>query len=89
MGSETRARLGLAALLVATLFCFELLFVNGDYAAPALLAMLLAAGVAMIARRLGVPTIITLLVSTLLLTWYLALCSRRTEPSTVYRHPPP
>ncbi|MDQ5814752.1 MAG: DUF3488 and transglutaminase-like domain-containing protein, partial [Actinomycetota bacterium] len=73
MGSETRARIGLAALLVATLFCFELLFVNGDYAAPALLAMLLAVGIAMVARRLGVPTIITLLASTLLLTWYLTL----------------
>ena len=73
MGSETRARIGLAAMLVATLFCFELLFVNGDYAAPALLAMLLAVSVAMVARRLGVPTIITLPVSTLLLIWYLAL----------------
>ncbi|MGI8708856.1 MAG: transglutaminase TgpA family protein [Actinomycetota bacterium] len=87
MGSETRARIGLAALLVATLFCFELLFVNGDYAAPALLAMLLAVAIAMVARRLAVPTIITMLVSALLLVWYLALVFE--ARTTLYGLPTP
>ena len=56
MGSETRARIGLTALLVATLFCWELLFANADYVAPSLLGMVIAAGVAMAARRFGVQS---------------------------------
>lgn len=73
MGSETRARIGLTALLVATLFCWELLFANADYVAPALLGMGIAAGVAMIARRFGVPTIVTAMITSALLLCYLTL----------------
>ena len=73
MGSETRARIGLSTLLVATLFCWELLFANADYVAPALLGMVIAAGVAMVARRFGVPTIVTAMVTSVLLLCYLTL----------------
>ena len=72
MGSETRARLGLAALLVATLFCFEILFAQGTYAGPALLGMAIASGVAMLGRRLGLPASLTVVVSVSLLVMYVA-----------------
>ena len=73
MGSETRARIGLTALLIATLFCWELLFANADYVAPALLGMVIAAGIAMVARRFGIPTIITAVVTSAFLLCYLTL----------------
>jgi transglutaminase-like putative cysteine protease len=73
MGSESRARLGLAALLVATLASFEQLFARSDYFGPAFLGLLLAGGIAMGGRRLGAGTPATALVSAAALFWYLAL----------------
>ncbi|MGH2694227.1 MAG: transglutaminase TgpA family protein [Actinomycetota bacterium] len=73
MGSEARARLGLAGLLAATLFAFGQVFSQDVYAGPALLAMLLAAGIAIGCRRLGIGTVAAFGLSTLALIWYLAL----------------
>lgn len=73
MGTEARARLGLAGLLVVTLLAFEQLFGDGDYAGPALLGMLMAAGLAIGARRLGTSTAVTAVVSAGALLWYLTL----------------
>ena len=73
MGSESRARLGLAGLLFATLVSFEQLFARSDYFGPAALGLLLAGGLAMAARRVGAGTSVTVLVSAAALFWYLAL----------------
>jgi transglutaminase-like putative cysteine protease len=87
MGSESRARLGLAALLVATLASFEQLFARSDYFGPAFLGLLLAAGIAMGGRRLGAGTPATILVSGAGLFWYLALVFE--APRTLYGLPTP
>ena len=50
-----------------------MLFANADYVAPALLGMVIAAGVAMVARRFGVPTIVTAVITSVLLLCYLTL----------------
>ena len=73
MGSEARARLGLAALLAATLFAFGQVFSKDVYAGPALLGMLLAAGIVIACRRFGVATITTFGISLVALVWYLVL----------------
>jgi transglutaminase-like putative cysteine protease len=59
--------------LAVTLFSFEQVYAEGDYFGPALLGMLLAMGVAVGARRLGISTGLTLLVSTLGLVTYLGV----------------
>src|SRR5918999_5334969 len=87
MGSESRARLGLAALLVSTLVSFEQLFARSDYFGPAFLGTLLAAGIAMGGRRLGAGTAATVLVSAAALFWYLALVFE--APRTLYGLPTP
>jgi hypothetical protein len=87
MGSESRARLGLAALLVATLASFEQLFARSDYFGPAFLGLLLAGGIAMGGRRLGAGTLATILVSAAGLFWYLALVFE--APRTLYGLPTP
>jgi hypothetical protein len=76
VGSETRARIGLAALLVAMLFCFELVFATGDYAGPALMGAALAAALTIVLRRLGVGAFFTLLGSTVALIVYLCILFR-------------
>ena len=73
MGSEARARIALAALLLTTLFSFELVFARGDYAGPAILAALLAGTIAVIGRRLGVATALLIPLSLAGLVVYLAL----------------
>jgi TgpA N-terminal domain/Transglutaminase-like superfamily len=73
MGSEARARIGLAALLVATLFCFELVFATGDYAGPALLGMALAGALVVVCRRIGLGALLTLTASTIGLVVYLCI----------------
>jgi transglutaminase-like putative cysteine protease len=73
MGSETRARLAFAALLVAALVAFSQLFAGGDYFGPSLLAILLATALAAGARKLGVGLVPTVLASGVALCWYLAL----------------
>jgi hypothetical protein len=76
VGSETRARIGLAALLVAMLFCFELVFATGDYAGPALMGAALAAALTIVFRRLGIGAFFTLLASTAALIVYLCILFR-------------
>src|SRR5918999_112587 len=70
MGSEARARLGLFILVVTTLFEFTGLFVPGNFLGPGLLAILIAGGIAMGARRLGIGTLLTLIVSSAALVVY-------------------
>ena len=57
-------------MLAATLFSFSQLFQDGDYPGPALLGMLLAAGIAMSARRVGLGAVLTFGASLAGLTWY-------------------
>lgn len=73
MGSEARARLGLLGIGLATLLTFNQLFGQQEFAGPALLAMMLATGIALGCRRLGLSGVVTLIVSALALTWYIAL----------------
>lgn len=73
LGSEAKARLGLWFLLGVALFAFNQLFETGDYPGPALLGMLMATGIAVGARRLGLGTLPTLAISTLVLLWYVSL----------------
>jgi TgpA N-terminal domain/Transglutaminase-like superfamily len=72
LGSEARARIGIAGLLVVTLLSFSQVFAPGDYPGPALLGMLAAAGIAIGARRIGLGTGTTILVSAGALVFYLA-----------------
>lgn len=85
MGSEARARLGLAALLIVTLLSFSQVFAPGDYPGPALLGMLIAAGIAIGARRLGLGTGSTLLISAGALAWYVVFIFH--NPQTLYGLP--
>lgn len=73
MGTEARARLGLVGLLLATLFSFEQVFEQGDYAGPALLGMMIAFAVAVGIRRLGGWSFTTIILSSGVLVWYLVL----------------
>lgn len=73
MGTEARARLAFTALLAVTLLSFERLFATGDYGGPALLAIVLAMGIMVAARRLGLGTGTTLLVAAAALFWYVTL----------------
>src|SRR5918996_384862 len=70
VGSEARARLGLAGLLLITLLSFSQVFAPGDYPGPALLGMLLAGSIAIGARRIGLGTVSTILVSAGALLFY-------------------
>jgi transglutaminase-like putative cysteine protease len=70
MGSEARARLGLAGVLLVTLLSFNQLFGRGNYVGPVLLGILLAVGFVMIFRRLGLGALITLAASGAGLVWY-------------------
>jgi transglutaminase-like putative cysteine protease len=73
VGSEARARLGLAFLLAASLFAFNQVFAGGDYPGPAILGMLVATGIAVGARRLGLGTLSSLAISFIGLAAYLSL----------------
>jgi transglutaminase-like putative cysteine protease len=73
LGSEARARLGLAGLLAVTLLSLSQLFDAGDYPGPILLGVLLAAALAMAARRLGVGTLLTIVLSVAALVLYLSV----------------
>lgn len=72
MGSEARARLGLIALVVVTLFSFTQVFDGGSYPGPSLLAMAFATGIAMGMRRLGAGAMLTFLASAVGLLSYLS-----------------
>jgi transglutaminase-like putative cysteine protease len=73
MGSETRTRLSLWFLLAAGVMGFGQLVAEADYRGPAILAILLASGVAILIRRIGLGTILTSVASLGGLAWYLAL----------------
>jgi len=73
MGSEARARLGLAALLSVTLVGFSRVFQEGDYPGPAMLGMLIAVGITLLCRRIGLASWVSLVVSVGTLGWYLCL----------------
>lgn len=73
MGSEARARLGLAALLGATLLSFGSVFAKSDYMGPTLLGMLLSIGVTLLCRRFGAGPLMTMAASVALLAWYLVI----------------
>lgn len=73
MGSEARARLGLAALLCVTLVSFSMLFRQGDYPGPILLGMVVSGGIVILMRRLGAGIPATAVVSAAVLYWYLSL----------------
>ena len=73
MGSEARARLGLLGVGLATLLTFNQLFGQQEFAGPSLLAMMVATGIALGCRRLGLSGVATLIVSALALTWYVTL----------------
>lgn len=76
MGSEARTRVGLWVLLLVTLFSFGQVFDRGDWPGPALMGMALAVLVVAGARRLGWSTAWTIVASTGVLIWYLALVFR-------------
>jgi transglutaminase-like putative cysteine protease len=73
MGSQLRARLAFAGLIAVTLMAFSRLFDTGPYVGPALLGAVLATIVTMVARRLGLTTLATLVLAALGLAWYLAV----------------
>jgi hypothetical protein len=87
MGSEARARLGLAGVLAVTLLSLSQLFDAGDYPGPILLGVLLAAGIAMAARRLGVGTLVTIALSLAALAVYLSFVFE--SKHTLYGLPTP
>ena len=87
MGSEARARLGLAGLLLVTLLSFSQVFAPGDYPGPALLGMIAAGGIAIGARRIGLGTGLTILVSAGALLFYLAFIFHNAQ--TVFGLPTP
>ncbi|MDP9233489.1 MAG: DUF3488 and transglutaminase-like domain-containing protein [Actinomycetota bacterium] len=73
MGTEARARLGLAALLAFTLWTFAEVFRGGEYPGPTLLGMFLAGGIAVATRRLGRGAALSLVLSGVALFWYVCL----------------
>jgi transglutaminase-like putative cysteine protease len=87
VGSEARARVGLWFLLTIALFSFNQLFATGDYPGPAILGMLIATGIAVGCRRLGLGASLTFLASTVVLTAYLSLVFQ--APRTLWGLPTP
>lgn len=79
MGSEAKARLGLWFVLAVTLIGFNQLFASGDFPGPILLGMLVASAVAIAGRRLGLSGIVTVLISSVVLLWYLGLVFKASE----------
>ena len=73
MGSEARTRLGIWFTLLVPLLAFNQVFDTPDYPGPAILGILLATGIAVAGRRLGLGTIVTSLLSFVSLSWYLSL----------------
>ncbi len=73
MGTETRTRIALFALLAIGIVAFGQVVARGDYLGPALLAALLALGITMGLRRAGVSSFFTGIVSAAALFAYIAL----------------
>ena len=87
MGTEARTRLGLAALLAATIFSFELIFDGDAHAGPAMLGAAIAITVIVGARRLGAGPILGFEISLACLIWYLSLVFQ--ADNTFYGLPTP
>ena len=87
MGSEARARLGLAGLAFVTLLSFNQLFGAQEFAGPSLLGMIAATGIALGCRRLGLWPSTTIFASLIVLIWYLVLIFQ--APRTFYGLPTP
>lgn len=87
MGSEARARIGLLALGAVTLLAFNQLFGQQEFAGPSLLGMMAATAVVLGCRRLGLSGFATLIVSSLLLVWYVTLIFQ--GPHTYWGLPTP
>ncbi|HEX2050444.1 MAG TPA: DUF3488 and transglutaminase-like domain-containing protein [Actinomycetota bacterium] len=73
MGSEGRTRLALAALLGTTIAAYMQVMRPDDYAGPVLLGMAIAGALAVGARRLGLGTPLSALLSALALLTYVGL----------------
>jgi transglutaminase-like putative cysteine protease len=87
MGSEARARVGLWFLLTIALFSYQQLFATGDYPGPAMLGMLIATGIAVGCRRLGLGASLTFFASAAALVTYLSLVFQ--APRTLWGLPTP
>jgi transglutaminase-like putative cysteine protease len=85
VGSEARARLGLIGLAFITLLSFNQLFGQQEFAGPSLLAMLVATGMALLCRRLGLWPVTTIGVSSMAMVWYLVVIFQ--APHTFYGLP--
>lgn len=79
MGTETRTRVALGALLVATLLSFELLFIADGHVGPAVLGCALAMGITALTRRWGAGPFLTFELSLAALFWYLTLVFQASE----------
>jgi transglutaminase-like putative cysteine protease len=79
VGSEARTRVGLIGLLIVTLFSFSQVFDRGEWPGPALLGMAVSMLIVIGARRSGIGTFWTVMVSVVALLWYLALVFRMKE----------
>ena len=79
MGTETRTRVALGALLVATLLSFELLFDADGHVGPSVLACALAMGITALTRRWGAGPFLTFELSLAALFWYLTLVFQASE----------
>jgi transglutaminase-like putative cysteine protease len=73
VGTEARARLGLSALLLFTLWSFAEVIRGGQYPGPTILGMGLAGGIAIATRRLGRGALLGFVVSAIALAWYVCL----------------
>jgi transglutaminase-like putative cysteine protease len=73
LGTEARARLSLVALLALTLFTFGQVFDATDYVGPALLAIGVATGLAIVTRRGGLGSTLSMVISLILMLIYLVL----------------
>jgi transglutaminase-like putative cysteine protease len=73
VGTEARARVGLAVLLAFTLWTFAEVFRGGQYPGPTLLGMFIAGGIAVATRRLGRGALLSFVISAVALLWYVCL----------------
>ena len=79
VGTETRTRVALGALLVATLLSFELLFIADGHVGPSVLGCALAMGITALTRRWGAGPFLTFELSLAALFWYLTLVFQASE----------
>lgn len=73
MGTEARTRVALWFVLAVALLSFNQVFESGNYPGPALLGALMATGIAIASRRLGLGSVTSVMASLGGLLLYLAL----------------